>query len=188
LNKYGISKDLLKNNQNLLEDYLNEKNKNDEEVQLKYLIMLNGYDTDNMNHCKKQEILPTKESIIEINKSDSCDVKNKQDSLTNIPLMRFVEEMAEPIGGINTIYKFIQDNLIYPEEAKSKGIEGGVAVEFIIEGDGTITNVKILQGLHPDLDEEAIRVVNMFPKWKPCKTLGKPVRCYFQLLVSFTLH
>jgi TonB family protein len=139
-----------------------------------------------LNYCHAQEILPAKERM-ETNKSDSCSVKNKQDGLKNKAQMYFVEEMPEPIEGFNTIYQFIQDNLIYPEEAKSKGIEGKVFVEFIIEEDGTISNVGILQGLHPDLDEEAIRVINMFPKWKPGKKSGKPVRCYYQLPVSFKL-
>ena len=140
-----------------------------------------------MNFCHAQEILPAKESTMEINQSDSCDVKNKQDGLKNKPQIQYVEEMAEPIEGFNTIYQFVQDNLIYPEEAKNKGIAGRVFVEFVVEEDGTITNVRILQGLHPDLDEEAIRIVNMFPKWKPGKISGKPVRCRYQIPISFIL-
>ena len=127
-----------------------------------------------ITHCKSQETLQTKDSI-----------PKKQDNTKERTKMTFVEEMAEPFEGYNSIQMFIQDNLIYPEEAKSKGISGKVFIEFVIEEDGTITNIKVLVGVHPLLDEEAMRVVGMFPKWKPCKNKGKPVRCYYQLPVTF---
>jgi TonB family protein len=101
---------------------------------------------------------------------------------------RFVEVMPEPTGGLDAMYNFLQENLKYPEEARKKGISGRVLIEFVIERDGRITNVKVIHGTHPDLDAEALRVVKMMPKWKPGTQNGEPVRCFYQIPVMFTLN
>jgi TonB family protein len=104
------------------------------------------------------------------------------------PAFRFVDEMPEPIGGFDAMLKFIQLELIqYPEKAKKNKITGQVFVEFVIEEDGSISNVKVISGISPELDEEAIRVVSMMPKWKPGKNRGKPVRCFYTIPIRFTL-
>ncbi|MEE1000544.1 MAG: energy transducer TonB [Bacteroidales bacterium] len=98
-----------------------------------------------------------------------------------------VEEQAEFPGGMEAMYAYIQKNLVYPEAAKEKGIEGRVFVSFIIEKDGSISNVKILRGIGGGCDEAAKEMVEKMPKWKPGKQRGKPVRFQFTLPIKFEL-
>jgi len=101
--------------------------------------------------------------------------------------LRYVEDMPEPVGGFDAMYAFLQENLRYPANARDKGIGGQVFVEFVIEKDGSVTNVKILTGVDPELDAESVRVVSMMPKWKPGKQNGKPVRTFYQIPIRFTI-
>lgn len=98
-----------------------------------------------------------------------------------------VERQAEFPGGMAAMYKFIQKNLKYPALARRMGIEGKVFVIFMVEKDGSVTNVKIHTGINADLDKEAIRIVSMFPKWKPGMQNGKSVKSQFVLPVPFKL-
>ena len=98
-----------------------------------------------------------------------------------------VEEQAEFPGGMEAMYAYIVKNLKYPEAAKEKGIEGRVFVQFVIEKDGSISNVKILRGIGGGCDEAAKEMVEKMPKWKPGKQKGKPVRFQFTLPIKFEL-
>ena len=103
------------------------------------------------------------------------------------PPYRYMQEMPEPVGGLDAVYQFIQENLVYPAAVKQKDMPAQIFVEFIIEADGTISNPKILKGIHPELDAEVIRVVSMLPKWKPGKYNGKFARCFYQIPVRLKL-
>lgn len=98
-----------------------------------------------------------------------------------------VEQMPEFPGGQDSLYKFIGATILYPKEAKENSIEGKVYVNFTIEKDGSINEVKVIKGVHPLLDEEAVRVVESFPKWKPGKHKGKKVRVSFNIPLNFVL-
>lgn len=97
-----------------------------------------------------------------------------------------VEDEPEFPGGMEALYKFIQDNVQYPQLALDNGIEGKVYVTFVVEEDGSITNPRLLRDIGGGCGQEAIRVVKMMPKWKPGTKYGKPVRVQFNLPVSFT--
>jgi protein TonB len=99
-----------------------------------------------------------------------------------------VEEQAEFPGGLDSMYAYIHKNLKYPEAAKEKGIEGRVFVSFIIEKDGSISNVKILRGIGGGCDEAAVEMIKNMPKWKPGTQRGKPVRVQFNLPIKFELE
>jgi protein TonB len=99
-----------------------------------------------------------------------------------------VEEQPGYPGGEEARIKFLQDNIKYPEEAKELGIQGKVFVTFVVEVDGSITDVKVLRGIGGGCDEEAIRVVKAMPKWVPGKQRGVPVRVQFNLPIKFTLQ
>ncbi len=100
-----------------------------------------------------------------------------------------VEEQPSPIGGMPAFYGCVKNNLRYPVQATRMGIEGKVYVDFIVEKDGTLTNVGILKGVGGGCDEEAARVVRECPvKWKPGKQRGKPVRVRFRLPITFRLN
>jgi len=111
-----------------------------------------------------------------------------EEEVDNTPPMRFVEEMPEPIGGMENMYAFLQSNLRYPEVARNNHISGQVFIEFVVEKDGSIGNVRVLAGVYPELDQEAVRVVKLLPKWKPGKQMGKTVRCFYQIPIRFTLN
>ena len=83
--------------------------------------------------------------------------------------------------------KFISENVKYPKEAEEKGLQGRVVVRYIIEKDGSISEVEIAKSVNEYLDAEAIRVVNAMPKWIPGKQKGEPVRVKFTLPITFRL-
>jgi periplasmic protein TonB len=99
-----------------------------------------------------------------------------------------VEEQPGYPGGDEGRIKFLQDNIKYPEEAKELGVQGKVFVTFVVEVDGSITDVRVLRGIGAGCDEEAIRVVRSMPKWVPGKQRGVPVRVQFNLPIKFTLQ
>ncbi|MCK9422782.1 MAG: energy transducer TonB [Bacteroidales bacterium] len=99
-----------------------------------------------------------------------------------------VEEQPGYPGGEEARISFLQSNIKYPEEAKELGIQGKVFVTFVVEVDGSITDVRVLRGIGGGCDEEAIRVVKSMPKWIPGKQRGVPVRVQFNLPIKFTLQ
>ncbi len=99
-------------------------------------------------------------------------------------IFTLVEEFPSFDGGDVAYIKFIQKNLIYPEKARRMGIEGRIFVQFIVEKDGSLTNIKVLRGIGGDCNEEAIRVLKNSPKWLPGKQRGKAVRV--QMVVPMT--
>ena len=100
---------------------------------------------------------------------------------------QMVEEMPQFPGGENALMSHVSKNLVYPEEAKEKEIQGRVFVSFVIEKDGSVSNVKVLRGIGGGCDEEAVRAVSSMPKWKPGKMKGKPVRVNYQIPINFKL-
>ncbi|MBF1546353.1 MAG: energy transducer TonB [Prevotella salivae] len=98
-----------------------------------------------------------------------------------------VEMMPQYPGGLAAMLKYIRENIKYPEQAMKERIQGRVTVSFIIEKDGSISDVKAVRSVHPLLDKEAVRMVKSMPKWSPGKNNGKPVRVRFNLPVMFKL-
>ena len=96
-----------------------------------------------------------------------------------------VEVMPQFPGGQIAMLKYIMENIKYPEQAMKEGIQGRVAVRFIVEKDGSISDVKPILSVHPLLNKEAVRVVESMPKWTPGKQNGKPVRVRFNVPVMF---
>ena len=91
-------------------------------------------------------------------------------------------------GDANEFSKWVNQHLIYPKEAKESGTQGKVMVQFTIKADGSVSNVKVLKGVSPELDREAIRVVSSSPKWKPGKQRDKPVAVTYTFPVIFRLR
>ncbi len=99
-----------------------------------------------------------------------------------------VDEMPEYPGGQDEMMKYLGNNIKYPDEARKAGIQGLVYVTYVVEKDGTITELRINRGIGGGCDEEAIRVVSAMPKWEPGKQNGKPVRVQFNLPIKFSLQ
>ena len=98
-----------------------------------------------------------------------------------------VEKMPEYPGGIEAFMKFLSENIHYPESASKAGIQGRVLVNFIVEKDGSISNIHVIQNVNEYLDAEAIRVVGAMPKWTPGMHDGKAVRVKYTVPISFRL-
>lgn len=90
-------------------------------------------------------------------------------------------------GGTSKMYKYLSKNIKYPSIAKENNIKGRVYVSFVVEKDGSITDVTILRGIGGGCDEEALRVVKSMPTWSPGKQRGKPVRVRFNIPIVFKL-
>ncbi len=99
-----------------------------------------------------------------------------------------VENMPEFPGGQMELRKQIAKRTKYPEVAKENGIQGKVYVQFVVNEQGVITNAKVVRGVDPSLDAEAIRVINSLPKWKPGSQRGKPVKVSFTVPINFQLN
>ena len=98
-----------------------------------------------------------------------------------------VEVMPQFPGGQIAMLQYIMKNIKYPEQAMKEGIQGRVTVRFIVEKDGSISDVRPILSVHPLLNKEAVRVVESMPKWTPGKQNGKPVRVRFNVPVMFKL-
>ena len=101
---------------------------------------------------------------------------------------QIVEEMPQYPGGENALMDYVSKNVVYPKEAQEKGISGRVFVSFIVEKDGSVSNVKVMRGIGGGCDEEAVRVISGLPKWKPGKMKGKPVRVSYMMPITFRLQ
>ena len=102
-------------------------------------------------------------------------------------IFTIVDEPATPVGGMPEFYKHIMNKMIYPSEAKTKGIQGRVFIEFIINTDGTLSDIKPLKGIGEICDQEAVRVVSLSPAWLPGKQRGIAVRQRMVLPITFKL-
>jgi len=98
-----------------------------------------------------------------------------------------VEEYPEFVGGSAARHKYLRDHLDYPDLERDMGIEGAVYLNFIVEKDGSISHVKILHGVTPNINNEAIRVVKDMPNWRPGLQRKKPVRVSVNMDIRFQL-
>lgn len=98
-----------------------------------------------------------------------------------------VEQKPTFPGGERAMYQWLGAQINYPKEASDANIQGRVIVSFIVEKDGSISNVHVTRGQHPALDAESVRVVNSMPKWSPGLYDGKPVRVQYMLPITFRL-
>ena len=105
-----------------------------------------------------------------------------------IPFQLVEEKPSFNGGDANQFSKWVNSRLVYPEIAKENGVQGRVTLQFTVEKDGTVTKVKVLRGVDPSLDKEAVRVVSMSPKWKPGKQRDRAVPVTYTFPVIFQLR
>ena len=103
---------------------------------------------------------------------------------TGNEIIMIPEHMPEFIGNV---FEYLSKNVRYPQDAIDEGAQGRVTCEFVVNRDGSIVDVRVMNPIHPSLDKEAIRVIQSMPKWKPGKQNGKAVRVKFILPVNFKL-
>lgn len=107
---------------------------------------------------------------------------------TEQEIFKVVEKMPSFPGGDEMLMEYISKNLKYPQKAMDAGIQGRVFVSFVVEPDGSISNVKVLRGIGSGCDEEAVRIIKSMPKWEPGKQMGQTVRVSYQIPVNFKLN
>jgi protein TonB len=146
----------------------------------------------------KFEVVPEKEEIEE--KKYVLDVLSDTTGMSEIPIVpepdkeeteaiyTFLQESASPKGGMQSFYSYVSEKIKFPTQAVRMGIEGKVFVEFVVNKDGTLTDVKAVKGIGAGCDEEAVRVVKSAPAWNPGKQRGKPVRQRHTVPISFRLN
>lgn len=127
----------------------------------------------------KNDSLITKEYIM----SSMFNIENHIDTV----VISLNEIQPEFPGGADALMEFLARNIKYPVYARENNIQGTVYVTYVVEPDGKVTNVKVIQGIGGGCDEEAIRVVSIMPQWKPGMQLNKPVRVQFTLPIRFIL-
>lgn len=115
------------------------------------------------------------------------EVVSEEKTSTEDPIFMVVEVMPQFPGGEKAMYAYIGENVEYPAAAKEAGVQGRVFVEFIVEKDGSITNIKTMEGIGSGCDEAAMKVFKSMPNWTPGKQRGENVRVQFRMPISFKL-
>lgn len=132
--------------------------------------------------------------LIDVEANDETEIEEyipievEEEVVEEAPIFTVVESMPEFKGGMQKLYEYLGNNIKYPVMAKESGIQGKVYVTFVVERDGSITDVRVLRGIGGGCDEEAVRVVQSMPNWTPGMQRGKPVRVQYNLPVRFTLQ
>lgn len=140
-------------------------------------------------------------------KVDDMIINTEDDANTGVEIQDYVAEVQEEVveeeaipfqlvevqpsfngGGPNEFTKWVNQRLVYPEIAKENGVQGRVTLQFTVEKDGSVTNVKVLRGVDSSLDKEAVRVVSSSPKWKPGKQRDRAVKVTYTFPVIFQLR
>lgn len=111
-----------------------------------------------------------------------------EEEIVEAEIFTVVEQMPEFPGGAAEMTRFIQKNIKYPMMARESDIQGRVYINFVVEPDGSVSNVTVMRGIGGGCDEEAVRIVNMMPKWNPGKQRGVAVRCSFTVPIVFRLQ
>lgn len=111
-----------------------------------------------------------------------------EESVPDEKIFVVAEQMPQFVGGQVEMHKFIAENLKYPSEFRDSGIQGRVVVRFVVEKDGSISDIKVLRGLDSAFDNEAVSVIKSMPNWEPGKQNGREVPVYFTLPISFKTH
>jgi TonB family protein len=98
-----------------------------------------------------------------------------------------LDEVPTFPGGIDAMLEYLHSNINYPEKEQKEGIQGTVYVNFVVNKDGSISDIKVLRGIHKTLDENAVKAVSNMPKWNPGKKDGKPEACSFNIPIKYSL-
>lgn len=111
----------------------------------------------------------------------------EEEEVAEAEIFTVVEDQPSFPGGDEARIRFLQENIRYPQMARESGIQGTVYVTFVVERNGSVTDVRVMRGIGGGCDEEAVRVIKAMPKWIPGKQRGKPVRVQFNMPIKFTL-
>lgn len=150
----------------------------DDETQKKRVITIKEVSTN----LKKDESKKGVEKVTQSVRDENGSVKKSDSNVYDI-----ADEAPEFQGGNDKLFEYLSKEIKYPFEALNKKIQGRVIAQFVINEDGSISDIKLVRGVHEDLDNEAIRVIKAMPNWTPGKVDGKAVKVQYTLPISFKL-
>ena len=141
------------------------------------------------NDVELDEELEIEDSEVDENSEiDFIEISSEEEDIDENVVFQIVETMPSFPGGEAAMMKYLSDNIDYPTIAQENGISGRVYVNFVVGKTGEISQVKVVRGVDPALDQEAVRVVNKMPKWNAGQQRGKAVNVSFMLPINFVLN
>jgi Ca-activated chloride channel family protein len=143
----------------------------------KSAVRVGGYGT---GHTKKEYTASFTDAV-----AYSGTVATEEAEVEDVTPLYIADEMPEYKGGLDAFKKYIHDNIIYPDELRNKNVKGRIFVQFTVDLDGSLTDIKILRGLNALLDSEVLRIIKKAPKWKPGLKGGKPVKVALTVALKF---
>lgn len=159
----------------------------------KRIFMMNKKRTQGIGRAKYLLLFPLMALLMAVGNVEAvAQEKGQKPRPTAVPedtttVFNVVEQMPEfPDGGMPAMMAFISKNMKYPAEAAKNKVGGRVIVQFVVDKDGSITESTVIRSVSPELDAEALRVVNLMPKWKPGMIKGEPVRVKFTIPLAFS--
>ena len=141
--------------------------------------------TKDQEGTKDRIIEAAREAVIE---AAPVEVKDEVQQVDTQKIFEVVEQQPQFPGGQAALFSWLSQNIHYPPVAEENGIYGRVTLSFVVEPDGSISNVQVVRGVDPSLDKEAVRVTKAMPKWQPGKQNGQAVRVKYNLPVTFKLQ
>ena len=147
---------------------------------------------DSVKPEEEVQLMTADEAVVVVQNTEVVDIpievkeEVQEEEAEEVPFV-VVEEMPMFPGGDAALLKFIGENTVYPEVAKENNIQGRVIVRFCVTAKGGVSQVSVLKGVDPELDAEAMRVVQTLPPFKPGKQGGKPVPVWYMVPITFTL-
>lgn len=147
--------------------------------------VLEDVQKDSVQNNKQSVVLTDTDAILV--ESKRCIIGDKIEIEAHNGIYDVTEQMPNFPGGMSQLKSFIQNNLHYPVDAVKDGTEGRVILTFVVEKDGSLTDIKVAKSVSPSLDKEAVRIVKSMPEWIPGKHEGKKVRVKYPLPISFKL-
>ena len=141
--------------------------------------------TKDQEGTKDRTIEAAREAVVE---AAPVEVKEEVKQEVIQKIHEVVEQQPQFPGGQAALFSWLSQNIHYPPVAEENGIYGRVVVSFVVETDGSISNVQVVRGVDPSLDKEALRVTKAMPKWQPGKQNGQAVRVKYNLPVTFKLQ
>lgn len=153
------------------------------EVTTELNVIEDDAESDNEIGIVNAEVTDKTENIEIVQVEVQEEEEEKEDEIFQV-----VEQDPEFPGGVEALYKFVQQNIKYPQLAKENNITGRVFVQFVVEKDGSVSNVRAARDIGGGCGAEAVRVVKSMPKWTPGKQRGKAVRAAYTLPVNFNLQ
>jgi periplasmic protein TonB len=129
---------------------------------------------------------PGNDQVVAVNSSEQNEITGETGGEGTTDLFMLEVKPTFRGGDVEKFRIWVSTRTIYPQEAQDKGIQGKVYLTFIVERDGSVSNVKVVQGVDPILDNEAVKAIEASPKWSPGLQRGRPVRVRFAIYLNFT--